>query len=125
MYISQPEVAASKAVGQSFMVQPKEMQHRGVQIMDMHPILNCIPSEFVCGSKGHAAANSTASHPHRKSKRMMIPAVFSLGCRSPSKFSAPDHKRVLQKAASFQIGQQPGNWSIRRQSIFLVSCLES
>src|SRR6267142_840194 len=48
--------------------------------------------------------------------------AFSRGC--PAEFSAPDHERLLEQTASFQISEQTGNGPIHELRLLLVIALE-
>lgn len=47
LHIRQAEVTARKPIGELFMIQPQQVQHGRMQIMDVHSIFDCIPSPFV------------------------------------------------------------------------------
>ena len=40
MHIGQAKVSPSKAISQSLVIQPQLMQHRGVEVVQMHFVLN-------------------------------------------------------------------------------------
>ena len=44
-----------KAVGQFFVIDAEEMQHRGVQVVDVHSVFNGVVAEFVRVAVTHAA----------------------------------------------------------------------
>src|SRR6476646_8296093 len=67
--------------------------------------------EFICGTIADTALNPAARHPNRESLDMMV-APFSLGHGSASKFTSPNHQRILQHAAIPQIVNQCGRRAI-------------
>ena len=50
MHVRQSKIATRISVGESLVVKAKQVEHRGVQIMDRHAILNGPKTEFVRGS---------------------------------------------------------------------------
>jgi hypothetical protein len=56
--VGESEVAALKAVSELEMVQAKLMQHRGVQIVDVHLVLGHVPADIIGGSVNLAAFDS-------------------------------------------------------------------
>ena len=47
--VGQTEVAALETVGQPFVVDAQQMQHRGVQVVDVHDVFDGVVAEFVGG----------------------------------------------------------------------------
>ena len=47
MHIGQPEVAAGVAVGEPGVVEAEQVQDRGVQVVDVHGVLDGLVAEFV------------------------------------------------------------------------------
>ena len=61
--VSQSEVATLESVGQAFVVDPEQMQHGGVQVVDMDFVFHGAVAEFICSSPGKAWLDSAARHP--------------------------------------------------------------
>ena len=79
------------------MIQPQQVQDGGVQIMHVDRVLDRIPTIFVGRSVRHPPFDATPCHPHRKTERMMVPAIggpLAGGC--PAKLATPDHQRLVQ-----------------------------
>ena len=47
MHVGQAEIAALEAEREFGVVEAEEMQERGVQVVDVHPILDRVEAEFV------------------------------------------------------------------------------
>ncbi len=47
MHIRQSKITAAEVVGQFGVIQSEEVQHRGVQVVDMHRLLNCLVTKVV------------------------------------------------------------------------------
>ena len=58
MHICQTEIAAAVAEGQLLMIQPHQMQNRGMQIVNVDFLLNRSKAEFVRCSVGHSALHA-------------------------------------------------------------------
>ena len=96
MHIGQSELAALVGVRQTFVIEPEEVKHRRLQIVNVNGILNDVKAEFVSLANDDAGFNPAAGHPHRERLRMVIPAKLptqgqvGLHHRGSAKFTAPD-----------------------------------
>src|SRR5690349_2536570 len=96
MDIRQAEITPAVAIGQPFMIEPHQVQDRGMQIMDMNAVLRRMPTELIRRAIGHSAADTTACEPHGESKRMMLAAIVSFGSRSTAELAAPHNQRIFE-----------------------------
>mgnify|MGYP003349426135 CR=1 FL=1 len=71
MDIGQPEIASGKAVGQSFVVQPEQMQDGGVQVMDRNNLLHGPKTEFIRGTMRVTATDAATCQPAREPVMIM------------------------------------------------------
>ena len=83
---------------------PKQMQDRGVQIVDVDAILRGVEAEVVALAERDAGLDAAAGQPHRESIRMVVAAVVAaaLHHRRAAELAAPDDERIVQagRAAS-------------------------
>ncbi len=115
MHVGESEVAAGVAIGELLVVESQAMQHRGVQVVDVHRFLLGFETEFIGRAVNVSATYSTARHPHREPMVIVVAAVH-LACvcslfrqfdhRGPAELTAPQHQRFIQKTALFEISQQ-------------------
>ena len=92
--IGEAEVSSLEAVDQFFVVYPEEVEHCGMEVMDMNDILNGIISQLIGVAVTNPAFDSTASHPHRKSLDVVI-APSALCHRCPTEFAPPNDQSVV------------------------------
>ena len=64
MHVGQTHVAAAEAVGELFVINSHQVEHRGVQVVDFGFVFDGLVSEFVGGSVDRTTANSCTRHPH-------------------------------------------------------------
>ena len=102
MNIGQSEVPTLEAIGQAFVVDPEQVQHGGVQVMDMDFVLHGTVAKFICCSPGKAGLDSTTCHPARKAHDMVV-ASRTLSHWRASKFSTPDDQCLIEHASLLQI----------------------
>ena len=102
--VGQPEVTTRMAERQSLVVKPECVQQRGMEVVHVHGILDGMKSEVIRRSISETTFDSSASHPHRECRRMMIATVTILDRWRSPKFRAPDNQRIFQHAALLQIG---------------------
>src|SRR5689334_5233458 len=70
--IRQPHVAAVEQVRQSGVIDPKEVQYRGVKIVDRDGLLLRLITELVAGSDNLAALDPRSRHPHGHRPGIMV-----------------------------------------------------
>src|SRR5688572_14933920 len=102
MHVGQAEVAAGIAVGEPLVIEAQQVEHRGVQIMDVDAVFHGAEAELVCSSMYASAPNAAAGHPHGEAPVVVVAAVdFSLvrallgelHGRRAAKLAAPQHQR--------------------------------
>ncbi len=57
---------------QLLVVDPHQVENRGLDIVNMNGVLDRMKSEVISLADAHTASNSATCHPHRKRLRMMI-----------------------------------------------------
>ena len=63
VHVGQAEVAALEAVGQPLVVDAEQVQHRGVQVVDVDDVLDGVVAELVGRAVGDAALDAAAGQP--------------------------------------------------------------
>src|SRR4051812_37810141 len=95
-----------------------------MDVVDVVRFFHGTQSEFVRGSDGLTALNSTTCHEHGEAPRIMIPSslvvIRSLEERRPSEFPSPYNQRVFQHAARFQVCQKACYGLVGRFAILSV-----
>src|SRR5947208_15035767 len=95
MYIGQAHLAAAERKGEPRVVEPEQMQRRGVEVMHGYFILDDIVAVFIGRAVNHAALDTASCEPHREAVGMMVPSrrvARSLSCGRAPEFAAPDHQ---------------------------------
>src|SRR5439155_26702496 len=77
--IRQPHVAARKAEREFRVVQAQQVQHRGMQVMDVDFVLDGFVAVFVSGAIKGATLDAAACQPDREAERVVITPVRALG----------------------------------------------
>src|SRR5215831_19119494 len=100
------------------MVDAQAVQHCSLDVVDVHGILKNVVAVVVSLPDGEAALDAASSHPHTETAGVMIAAVvcggeFTLAVDRASELSAPDHQRIVQHAALFQVLNQARRGLIR------------
>src|SRR5438876_593416 len=83
--VGQPEVSAHVPVCQLFVVETQTVQHGGVQIVNMDPVLGYVKSELVRIAEYHAGLNPAAGKQNGESFHKMISTDRLRGVR-PAQF---------------------------------------
>ena len=82
MYIGQTVAPPLVLERQLLMIDPQQVQHRGLKIVHMHRILHDVVTEIVGFAISNAGLYATARHPDRKTTRMVIASVII--CSEPA-----------------------------------------
>ena len=96
--------------GQAFVIEAEEMQHRRVQVVDRHRILDGPEPEVVGRSMDGTALDAAAGHPEREAPMVVVPALRRsrsvlphLHRRCSPELPSAQNERALQHAALLQI----------------------
>src|SRR5688500_3097434 len=110
VHIGETEVTTLETEREFLVIQSERVKYGRVQIMHVHRIFDRIESQFVGLPQNLSWLHSAAGHPHRERINVMIAsggvAIFTHG--RASEFSAPNHQRVVEQTARFQILHQRG-----------------
>ena len=100
MHIGQAEVAAGMAEGELLVVEAEQVKHGRVQIMDVHLLVHCAKTKFICRAMHVTAARAAAGQPYGEPVMIMIAAVDLPGVRameSTQLSPSPDLSPLLQE----------------------------
>src|SRR5262245_53864113 len=102
VHVSQSEVAAAIEVRKPGVVDSQQVQDRGMQIVNVHPVFDRIVAKLVGGTISDATLHAAACHPHAVPIRVMVTTV-SLGNGCPTKLRSPQNQGVVQETTRLQI----------------------
>ena len=110
MHIGEPEIPTGETVSQFLVIKAEEMQHRGMEIVDVNRIRSHPQPEIVRLAIGHSPFDAAPCHPDGEAIDMVIATdaihVFLrhfLNRRSAAHFPAPDDEGILQHPACFEV----------------------
>ena len=106
MDVGQPIIASLEPISQPLVVNPQQMQQRGIQIVHMDRIAGNIESQFIGFAVDVSCLDATPGQPYRIGPIVMIPAVagsFALHHRCASEFPTPNDKCVVEKTLLLEI----------------------
>ena len=108
MHVRQPIIPPLELVGQFEVVDSKQVEQRGVQVVDVNLIFRHVIADVVCRPECLTCSQATSGHPHRKGFDVMVAAnqVAGFTLRRPSKFAPPDHDRLVEQASTLQVRHQ-------------------
>ena len=84
------------------------MQHRGVDVGDVVPVLDGVEAELVGGAVDDAPLDAAAGQPGAEALRVVVAAV-GLRARRAAELGAPDDDRLIEQAALLQVLEQAGD----------------
>lgn len=120
MNIGESEVATEMVPGQSRVVDAKQVQHRGMQVVNVDLSVDDVVAHVIGLAIGEPTFYAAARHPSTKTLGLMLSTVFlyrrgaaeilTPGCAT--ELSRPKHQSILKQSSLFQILEQSGNWLI-------------
>ena len=91
------------------------MEHGGVQVMDMHLLVDGPEAVLVGDAVDHASTHTTSGHPGTEAFGVVAPAVLGfvsegkiLEVGGSSKLTRPDQERVVEQSPGFEVRDQAG-----------------
>ncbi len=123
--VGQPHVAAGVAVGQALVIEPEQVEDRGVQVVDVHRVLDGLVAELVGLAVGDPGLHAAAGHPEGESLVVVVAAVGVLPVRRAAELAAPDHQRVVEQPPRAQVRQQAGDRPVDGPGVAGVAGLQA
>ena len=95
------------------MVDTEEMLHRGVQVVHVDGVLDDVVAELIGLAVSLAAFDAATGHPEAEAAWVVVATIRILGnlalaVSRAAKLSTPDHERIFQEAALFEILDECG-----------------
>ena len=96
MDICKSKVPAIEPIGQSLMINPAEVQNRGMKVVKMARVLHRPITERVGFAIMNPAPHSTPGKPRSEGIRVMVTPLASLRIGGSSKFTTTNHQGGIQ-----------------------------
>ena len=123
--VRQPEISAGIAIDEPRVVDPHQVQDRGVIVMHVHRVLDDVDAEFVGLTVRAAALDSAAGEQGRERLGVVVAALGSggIGPRRPAELGADGDQRRIEKPRAFRsLISAAIAWSTRR-ALGRCSCM--
>ncbi len=109
--VCKPVSAALVFKGEFFVVEPHQVHYGSVEVVHMNGVFDDVVSEFVGFSVNDTGFHAAAGHPDGEAAGMVIAAVvvcrhFALAIIGAAEFAAPDHERLVEQPALFEVGNE-------------------
>jgi len=98
--VGESEVGGGESVGELQMVHAGQVEHGGVQVVEVDFVLDGEVAVIVGGAVGHAAFDAAAGEPHGEALRVVVAAVVALGDGGTPELAAPEDERVFEQTAA-------------------------
>ena len=125
MDVGEPHVTAAEADGQLGVIHAKQVQHGGVEIVNIQAFINGLVAVLVGGAIHGAALHAAAGHPEAEAEGIVIASVAALREGGAAEFAHPHDQRAVEQPAAFEIAQQGGDGFVDGFGVFLVTALEA
>src|SRR5438270_9968975 len=111
MDVGQTVVAALEFVGETGVIDSQTVENRGVQVVNVHWVLDNVVTEFVSAAVSDPRPDPASGEPDCETTGMVVTAVIlggqgSLAVNGAAKLAAPDHQGVVKQPTRFEVGDQ-------------------
>ena len=115
MDIREPHVQPAEAHRELRVIHANQVQHGGVQIVDVDFALDGLVSKLVGRPESYPALNSCPGQPEREAERIVV-TPRALGEGRPAELPRPYQERFLEKPAGLQVLIKAAiGWSTARE----------
>ncbi len=109
--VRKAEVASHVAIGQFCMIQAETVQHRGLQIVNVHVVFGDLQAQFIALSDNLAGFDPTSGEPYTETVRMMVAACVFIGALEltqwrSAKLPCPDNQGGIEQTPLLQVLDQ-------------------
>src|SRR6516165_7798822 len=109
--VGQPMVATLEQVRQLLVVETKQLENGGMNVVDVNTSLDSAEAVVVGGADHPSPFDATTGQPGGEAIGVMVATgwlvrVASVGDGCPSKLPSPDDQRVLEHPTRFQVLDQ-------------------
>src|SRR5688572_15197665 len=101
MDVGQTTVDAVVAEDEFFVIDAKEVQDGGVDVVAIGRSGGGFVRPFVAFAEAHAAFDAAADEPVGKCEWIMVAAFGALSARHAAEFGSPQNNRVIEQSAGF------------------------
>ena len=91
MDVGKAHVASGEAHRQSFVIEAQQVQHGGVEVVNVRFSFHHLVTVFVGYAIDSASFDAATGLPDRKTERVVIAAVGALSEWRPAKLASPEH----------------------------------
>lgn len=104
MHIREPVVTTLESERQLRVIKAQEVQDRGVQVVHMHGVLNCIESQIVRLTVDQSTLEPTPCHPNTEGSIVVIATVIaSLDHRCAAELAPPDDQGIVEHPETLEV----------------------
>jgi competence protein ComEC len=94
--IGQSHVSSTESERQAFVVDAAQVEHCGMQVVNLDSVFDCVISEFVGCSINRAAFDASTGQPVGETKRIVVSTVFSLSEWCAAELARPNHECLFE-----------------------------
>ena len=119
VHVGQPALDAVVVIHQPRVLDSEQVQDRGVEVVDRDRVLGDLVADFIRCAVRDPAFQARTGHPGGEGERVMVATTRAdaFGERSASELARPEHERVVQEAAAFQVGEEAGTRTIEQYGV--------
>ena len=122
--VGEAHVSRRKSKGALGVVDAKEVEHGGVEVVDLHFVFDSFVSPFISRAVGDSGFYAAAREPSGEAEGVVVAAVPSLSERGSPEFAGPDDEGFFEEAEFFQVGDEGRNGLIDGFAVFVMTINE-
>ncbi len=109
---------------QLFVIEARQVQDRGVQVVHVADVLHRVNAELVRIAVGYAAFRAAARQEDTEPLRVMVTPIRTGGVRGAAELARPQDQRTVQEAPLLQIADQRSHSPVGLLRVLLVPRLQ-
>ena len=109
MYISQPEIPASRAIREGFMIHAQLMQDSSPKVIDGRSIFHSMQTDLISSPIRRPTFDTATRQPHTKAVGIVVTTIGTFCVRCPAELASPDNERFIEQATLLEVTDQSGD----------------
>ena len=105
VHIGETEITTGETIRQSLMIEPEQMENRGMQVVHMDLPVHGLVTNFVRLSIVESGLEPATCHQGREPARIVVATIGTLSEWRPPEFAAKPDERFVQQSARLQVGE--------------------
>ena len=121
VHVGESSLDAIVFEGEGFVIEAKEVEDGGIEVVDGKDVLHCLVTEFIGSAVAHPGLDACSREPGSEAVGVVVAPFRSLLKHGhAAEFSTPDHQGVLEEPALLEISDECGHGLVHDRAVHVV-----